>query len=176
MGITSPDSRPITSPINGHDDYLLDKATWTASEAEAITFGGHLATINSAAENTWIASTFATYGSVNRLLWIGLNDAAVEGTFVWASGQPVVYLNWVPGEPNNNVGIEHYGGFFVPGDNRFPSWNDWPDDAYGGLGYGVVEVVAPVPEIDPAGLGSVLALVGGAIGLAERRRRGTARS
>jgi len=33
----------------------------------------------------------------------------------------------------------------------------------------------PVPEIDPAGLGSVLALVGGAIGLVERRRRGTTR-
>ncbi len=142
---------------------------------EAITFGGHLATIDSAAENAWIASTFATYGNVNRLLWIGLNDAAVEGTFVWASGQPVVYLNWGPGEPNNHAGIEDYGGLFVPGDSRFPGWNDWPDDAYGGLGYGVVEVVNPVPEIDPAGLGSVLALVGGAIGLVERRRRGTTR-
>jgi hypothetical protein len=28
-----------------------------------------------------------------------------------------------------------------------------------------------VPEIDPAGMGSVLALVGGALGLLERRRR-----
>lgn len=33
---------------------------------------------------------------------------------------------------------------------------------------------APVPEIDPAGLGSVLALVTGALGLVERRRRPTA--
>jgi hypothetical protein len=31
--------------------------------------------------------------------------------------------------------------------------------------------VAPVPEIDPAGLGSVLALIGGGLGLLERRRR-----
>lgn len=30
---------------------------------------------------------------------------------------------------------------------------------------------APVPEIDPAGMGSVLALVTGAIGLIEQRRR-----
>ena len=29
---------------------------------------------------------------------------------------------------------------------------------------------APVPEIDPAGMGSVLALVTGALGLLERRR------
>lgn len=33
---------------------------------------------------------------------------------------------------------------------------------------------SPVPEIDPAGMGSVLALVGGGIGLLERRRRKTA--
>jgi len=32
------------------------------------------------------------------------------------------------------------------------------------------EVIAPVPEIDPAGVGSVLALVTGALGLLERRR------
>lgn len=30
---------------------------------------------------------------------------------------------------------------------------------------------APVPEIDPAGMGSVLALVTGGLGLLERRRR-----
>ena len=34
--------------------------------------------------------------------------------------------------------------------------------------------VAPVPEIDPAGIGSVLALVAGALGLVERRRLKTA--
>ena len=33
---------------------------------------------------------------------------------------------------------------------------------------------APVPEIDPAGMGSVLALVAGALGLLERRRLKTA--
>jgi hypothetical protein len=32
------------------------------------------------------------------------------------------------------------------------------------------EVIAPVPEIDPAGVGSVLALVTGALALIERRR------
>ena len=34
--------------------------------------------------------------------------------------------------------------------------------------------IAPVPEIDPAGMGSVLALVTGALGLLERRRLKTA--
>lgn len=35
----------------------------------------------------------------------------------------------------------------------------------------LVTVVAPVPEIDPAGTGSVVALVSGAVALLERRRR-----
>jgi hypothetical protein len=30
---------------------------------------------------------------------------------------------------------------------------------------------SPVPEIDPAGMGSILALLGGGLGLLERRRK-----
>ena len=41
-------------------------------------------------------------------------------------------------------------------------------------GWVIGTVVAPVPEIDPAGIGSVLALVTGALGLLERRRLKTA--
>ena len=53
--------------------------------------------------------------------------------------------------------------------------------AYGGYAYGNTPIDAritgslnSVPEIDPAGMGSVLALVGGALGVLERRRRRTA--
>jgi len=43
-----------------------------------------------------------------------------------------------------------------------------------GSGDTVVMEIAAVPEIDPAGMGSVLALVTGGLGLIERRRRKTA--
>ena len=36
--------------------------------------------------------------------WIGLNDVAVEGGFVWTDGSAVDYVNWYSGEPNE------YGG------------------------------------------------------------------
>ena len=33
--------------------------------------------------------------------WIGLNDMAVEGTFVWMDGSAPSYTDWKSGEPSN---------------------------------------------------------------------------
>ncbi len=78
-------------------------SSWTAGQALAVQQGGHLATIRNAAENTWISTAFTGVNSAG--LWIGFNDIAVEGAFVWASGEPVTYTNWNPGEPNNGGGV-----------------------------------------------------------------------
>jgi hypothetical protein len=154
---------PIAGPIgyNGHDYYLLSVDTWTASEAEARQLGGHLVTVNDAAENLFILNTFTDSGAdALRSLWIGLTDSAVEGTFVWASGEPVTYVNWAPGEPNNvatRFGPENFGAIWYPGYQAVPrgSWNDYPDFFSDGTipgtpesVYGVVEVAstATVPE------------------------------
>ena len=91
---------PITNAANGHIYFLLTSNTWTASEAEAVTLGAHLATINDAAENQWVFDNFSNFGGTSRQLWIGLNDLQQPGQFVWSSGQPVTYANWAPGEPN----------------------------------------------------------------------------
>ena len=145
---------PIVDPANGHSYYLLTPQTWTSSQAEAVTLGGNLATVNNAAENTWIVSTFSNFGGIPRGLWIGLTDAVSEGTFVWASGEPVVYTNWARGEPNNNGGIEDWAEILYPNDTagRFPHWNDAPDvvNPFAAVTNGVVEVNRLVPE--PSGL------------------------
>lgn len=60
--------------------------------------GGDLVTINSADENTLVQQFFTARAQLTS--WLELNDAAVEGTFVWASAQAVTYTNWLPGEPN----------------------------------------------------------------------------
>ena len=65
---------PFRNAANGHLYYLLTADTWTNSEAEAVALGGHLVTINDAAENQWVVDTFANYGGVERPLWIGLTD------------------------------------------------------------------------------------------------------
>ena len=102
-------SGPIVNPANGHTYYLLGQNTWTASEAEAISLGGHLVTINDAAENAWVLSTFSLFGGSPKTLWIGLNDVTTESAFVWSSGDPSSYRNFARfggtnNEPNNGLG------------------------------------------------------------------------
>src|SRR5262249_22655581 len=75
--------------------------TWLPAEAEAVALGGHLASITSAAEQNFIVNTFLSGANDRNILWLGLNDQAVEGTFVWSSGEPVTYTNFQGGEPNN---------------------------------------------------------------------------
>ena len=89
----------IRNPLNGREYALTAPATWTDAEATAVGLGGHLATIRDADERDWIRREFGT----GENLWIGLNDAAVEGTFAWSSGEPVTFTDWCPGEPNGGV-------------------------------------------------------------------------
>lgn len=152
-----------TASYNDHTYHLLDTdgtKWWLDAEAEAISLGGHLATINDAAEDQWVFDTFApvalTYANDNNLpdrdrisLWIGFSDRINEGTYQWSSGQPNGYLNWSPGEPASNAPDEDFGGIFVnfgiPG-----KWHDILGDNRGiDLPFGVVEVgteIETVPE------------------------------
>ena len=57
---------------------------WHDAKAAATALGGYLTTINTKAENDWLTSTFfVKYGAV---MWIGANDIATEGTWVWDNG------------------------------------------------------------------------------------------
>jgi hypothetical protein len=137
---------PVINLTNGHSYFLLSPGTFAASQAQAVAIGGNLVTINDAAENDWVADTFATLGGVNRPLGTGFNDIAIEGTFVWASGEANLFTNWAPGEPNNGSGgqAEHWAYLVEPGDTVLPprQWNDAPDSNVGtNPVHGIVEVV-----------------------------------
>src|SRR5262245_13232265 len=97
---------PFVNPGNGHSYYVLSGNDWTSSEQDAQSLGGHLTTIRSAAENSWIVNNICTNlpGGPNlsfRPLWIGIanpsHDAGGgthESNFVWANAEAVTYTNW----------------------------------------------------------------------------------
>lgn len=136
---------PIQWSTNGHYYELIDApVSW--HEAKDITntlthegYQGHLATITSAAENSWILSTF---GSTNlEYHWLGGTDEAVEGTWEWVTGEAWTFSNWKSGEPNNSGEGEDATVFFPGGWNDAPSTHVWPE-----IGGYLVEYSTPVPE------------------------------
>ena len=52
---------------------------------------------------------------------IGLTDTSTEGDFVKSNGQPPLYTNWKPGEPNNHLGKEDHT-LLMMDDGK---WNDY---------------------------------------------------
>ena len=45
------------------------------------------------------------------------------GAFEWLNGEPFIYQNWGPGEPNNYLGIYEAAGQM----DMFGTWNDLGD-------------------------------------------------
>jgi hypothetical protein len=85
----------MVGTLNGHSYFRsATQATWAVANATANALGGHLLTVSSAAENNF----FSGLGQH----WIGMTDEVTEGTWVWVTGEPVIYTNWAPGEPNNS--------------------------------------------------------------------------
>jgi len=81
----------IRYPRNGHCYCLTPEGlTWPEAEAFARLKGGHLVTINDAAEQAWLVKTFGG----DRWMWVGFTDVDREGKWRWVSGRLVTFPNW----------------------------------------------------------------------------------
>ena len=67
--------------------------------------------------------------------WIGLSDAAWEGHYVWAESlQPAGYINWGPGEPNDDA--DRNDCLFKSVALSLPGWFDLPCEQIGVTDWG----------------------------------------
>ncbi|MFN8322866.1 MAG: lectin-like protein [Chitinophagales bacterium] len=86
--------------------YFINPTSQDANAAEtaARQLGAHLVVFNDAAENAAVVAALNAAGIIsgNQAVWVGYTDQANEGTWVTLDGTPMTYLNWAPGEPNNN--------------------------------------------------------------------------
>ncbi|MBW2037054.1 MAG: C-type lectin domain-containing protein [Deltaproteobacteria bacterium] len=77
---------------------------WYNAKLACSNLGGHLVTISSEEENQRVTELQVAVGGNG--IWIGLTDAAREGSWVWITGEPVTYTNWWKGQPDDCWGIE----------------------------------------------------------------------
>ncbi|XP_004583581.2 pulmonary surfactant-associated protein D [Ochotona princeps] len=78
--------------------------------------GGQLPSPRNAAENHALQELLTMK---NKAAFLSMTDTKTEGTFTYPTGEPLVYSNWAPGEPNNNGGSENCVEIFSNG-----KWND----------------------------------------------------
>ena len=89
-------------------------------------YGGHLASMESAADEAWLKATFFDAGLVSGDVYIGYTDEAAEGSFLWTSGAPLTHSNWASGEPNNYDGHEDYTAWAGGQWNDVDGYTDLP--------------------------------------------------
>jgi hypothetical protein len=141
------------SPVTGNWYAVTDPLSADLAAQQAVNWGGDLAAIGDQAENDWLAGQF---GDATHPFWIGLTDAALEGTFEWINGEPVVFTAWRAGEPDDGPGL--FGADFVIMYPPGAVWMDEPSNPSNWpLPRGVVELVSS--DCDGNGLPDVWELI-----------------
>jgi hypothetical protein len=154
---------------NGTTYGLLSAGTWLNVQSEASSLGGNLVTIDSNAEQEFLFDLWGDSGSSTttfRFLWIGYNDFASEGNFVWASGETPNFTSWIFNEPNNQgnedgVWMQRHTGSLA--DNTIITngigWNDATNNV-SSIG-GVMEFASPVSAPSMSALFLLFAVLAG---------------
>ena len=83
----------IVNPENGHAYKWIVCDDWEDAQAKAAGEAAHLVTITSEAEQIWLEGVFGP-----GPYWIGLTDVLKEGEWMWETGEPVTYTNWLEDE------------------------------------------------------------------------------
>jgi hypothetical protein len=120
------DLKPKEEKFGGHTyKFIPTKKSWGAANEEAAKMGAHLVTITSEAEQSFVSKMITVNGVVIPT-WIGLTDAANEGSFEWVTGEALAYTNWEKGEPSNGDAYGKKQNYVWMGINNSSKWdNHW---------------------------------------------------
>ncbi len=132
--------------FNGHKyKFYNDSMTWEEAKTFCEQQGGHLVTISSEDEQSFLEDNCT--GEKN-LYWIGLQE--IGDNWGWVTGEEVSYTNWATGEPNEDFNdTEYYAQMYGKDydDNHLGEWNDSRNDS-GTLTFYQLENVGFICEWD----------------------------
>lgn len=154
-GSASTSQAYVWHTYNGHEYAVTAYGSWLQAEAEAVSQGGHLVTINDAGENAWVSNTFKDnyiqayelqpYGAA---VYIGYYRISVTPeSWGWISGEAASFFNphstWNLNYPGPHAYMHtYYNG--EPGTWRNLSW--FTEGEYENLVMkGVIERPVPIP-------------------------------
>ncbi|XP_028447359.1 galactose-specific lectin nattectin-like [Perca flavescens] len=86
--------------------FYSETKTWIDAETFCQTAGGHLASIHSDEENTFLKDYINQVTGANTQAWIGGSDAVQVFTWLWTDGSNFDYTSWAAGEPDDAGGKE----------------------------------------------------------------------
>lgn len=117
---------------NGHKYKVFnERLSWHDAKKRCEEMGGHLVIIENEKEQLAIVDLLVKIGiavdNTNQNwdgVWIGATDEVKDGQWLWVDGSPVLYHNWLPGEPSNNVGPVNFPAILI---HRRGGWDDRPD-------------------------------------------------
>lgn len=120
----------VFNPANGHYyEFVRRETSWFEADTMAHArryagFSGYLATATARAESTFIASLLGTANAASA--WLGglQLQGGVEpaGSWNWLTGEPMVFTDWYPGQPDNDAGAD---GIAVESNSGY-RWTDRP--------------------------------------------------
>jgi hypothetical protein len=111
--------------------HVTTPVSYAAARTACMALGGHLAYLKDATIDAYAESFI---GAVDT--WIGGNDIATEGTFVWDDGTTFSFTNWHTGEPNDGLGMYAEDCVLIAGARVGKQWDDRPCDVGIVSGYG----------------------------------------